>query len=106
MIFAPDLPHQTRFSQPLRYPYFRPPNIAFDERVRQASLRLEAAGVVTRTQLAEARARYDVGMIDNYRFKTNDDRLFLEAQARRCDGIVKGYLREPIADLRSRYVHG
>ena len=106
VIYAPQLPHRARFWEPLRYPYFRPTSIAVDDKVRGAAVRLESAGVITRTQVAEARARYDADMFKSYRRESASDRLFLEHQGKTCDGLMNDYLHSSIAELRDRYGRG
>lgn len=100
VIFAPD-DHSRRWMRAMRHPYFRPVDTLFDIRTRDAFLRLESASLVRRADVAAARNRFDVPMLESYRYAGPADRLFLDRQLKVCDGLVSGYLRDPVAQIRA-----
>jgi hypothetical protein len=77
---------------PLRWPYFRPLNVMVDEDLRMAFRELEARGALKRSDVVQARTRYDVGMVESYRRATLPERAFLQDQRRVCNAIVEAAL--------------
>jgi hypothetical protein len=99
-IIAPD-DRGRAFRQPMRHPWFRPPDLVFDNKVRRAVQRLEGAGLVQRAAIADARARYDSQMLESWRYARPAERRFLDTQLVRCGKILDRYIDAPIAELRT-----
>jgi len=100
VIVAPD-DRGRPFRQPMRHPLFRPPDLVFDGKVRRAVQRLEGAGLIRRSEIADARARYDSQMLDSWRYAKPAERRFLDAQLDRCGKLLDRYIDAPIGELRS-----
>jgi hypothetical protein len=99
-IVAPD-DRGRGFRQPMRHPWFRPPDLVFDNKVRRAVQRLEGAGLIRREAIANARASYDAQMLDSWRYSTPAERRFLDAQLNRCGKMLDRYIDAPLAQLRT-----
>ncbi len=86
-ILAPD--RDTRWVRRLRGPRFLPPNLFYDSEVRQAYERLRRAGLVTRAQASEARARHDRPFIERFRrWRGGAEDAFIQRQSEGCVAVL------------------
>ncbi len=86
VIYARD--QSTDWFRPMLAPYFRPPNLFYDEDVKRAFYRLQRAGLVDRAAAFKARARHERSMLQRFRRRGSAEQAFIRDQAGRCDAVL------------------